>query len=98
MEEYVLLKVLSLAAGRRKDISRIHVETLKKLFRGATGAAASLPYGLTARQTYGSLSIGKAGGKERFPTIRICGGTNLRHLQFYARNGILRRSGKHYEY
>ena len=67
MEEYVLLKVLSLAAGRRKDISRIHVETLKKLFRGATGAAASLPYGLTARQTYGSLSIGKAGEKEKEP-------------------------------
>lgn len=59
MQEYVLLKVLARAAGRRKDISRVHVESVKNLLGQGTGAEIFLPYGLRARQIYGDLSIGK---------------------------------------
>ena len=60
MQEYVLLKTLSGAAGRRKDISRIHVESLKNLLGKGTGAEIFLPYGLRARQIYGDILIGKS--------------------------------------
>ena len=59
MQEYVLLKTLTRAAGRRKDISRVHVESVKNLLGKGTGAEVFLPYRLRARQIYGDLSIGK---------------------------------------
>lgn len=59
MQEYVLKKVLVIAAGSQKDISRIHVETVKKLLSADTGARVFLPYGLQAQQVYGSITIGK---------------------------------------
>src|SRR5699024_5558121 len=44
MQEYVLLKTLTRAAGRRKDISRVHVESVKNLLGKGTGAEVFLPY------------------------------------------------------
>ena len=65
LQEYVLLKVLALAAGKRKDISRTHVESVKKMFRGNTGAEISLPYGIRVQQTYGNLFIGRKSREEK---------------------------------
>lgn len=59
MQEYVLRKVLTAAGESRKDISRIHVESVKKLLSGNTGIQISLPYRLQARQVYGDLVIGR---------------------------------------
>ena len=65
MQEYVLRKVLTVAAGKRKDISRIHIETVKMLLLADTGSRAFLPYGLQAWQEYGNLVIGRAKEEER---------------------------------
>ena len=65
MQEYVFRKVLTAAAGSQKDISRIHIETVKALLLADTGSRAFLPYGLQAWQEYGNLVIGRVKEEKR---------------------------------
>ena len=44
-------------AGRRKDLSAVHVEAVGDLLQGAAGREISLPYGLTARRETGEIVI-----------------------------------------
>lgn len=55
----VLYAYMAEAAGRKKDISRRHVEALEKLVtEGRTGSEADLIYGLCARRSYDVIRIG----------------------------------------
>lgn len=57
----VLLRMMEYLAGRRKDITSVHVRLLQKLAEGGTGKSLSLPYGLKAVTSYGELKIVKEG-------------------------------------
>ena len=65
MQEYVLRKVLTRAAGSQKDIARIHIEAVKNLLMADTGSSVSLPYDLQARLEYGTLVIGRKEEEQR---------------------------------
>ena len=59
LQAELVLKLLGEAAGRRRDISRNHVEAVLKLADGRTGQQADLPYGLCAVKEYEYLLIYK---------------------------------------
>jgi tRNA(Ile)-lysidine synthase len=58
----LLRLVLFEAAGRRKDISAIHVEQLERLMTLQSGRKLSLPYGLCAYKEYDALHVCRADG------------------------------------
>ena len=57
----VLLRALEQAAGRRKDITAAHVNSLLQLADRQTGSRVSLPYGLLAERRREELRIGRQG-------------------------------------
>lgn len=59
LQAELVLKLLGEAAGRRRDISRNHVETVLKLAAGRTGQKADLPYDLCIVKDYEYLLIYK---------------------------------------
>ena len=65
LQKCILLELAEMACGCRKDITREHLTSLLKLSEGATGKKISLPYGMTAEKSYGSLILyPKTGQKE----------------------------------
>jgi tRNA(Ile)-lysidine synthase len=56
---YALQQALEQLAGRRKDISAVHVEQVLELENRQTGKRISLPYGLYAEKTYEGIYLGK---------------------------------------
>jgi tRNA(Ile)-lysidine synthase len=60
-----VLKALEMLSGKRKDITRRHVEQVLALLDGESGKQIMLPYGLTARQSYGKLILEAPHNKEQ---------------------------------
>ncbi|MGN0342414.1 MAG: tRNA lysidine(34) synthetase TilS [Roseburia sp.] len=56
----MLYRLLVEAAGSAKDISRVHVEQVEKLFFSEVGKSFNLPYGLRAVREPGEVLVGKA--------------------------------------
>lgn len=59
----VLYRMLAAVAGRRKDISGVHVEQILKLIDGQSGRRINLPYGVSALREYDRLILEKAVSK-----------------------------------
>ena len=59
----VLYRMLAAVAGRRKDISGVHVEQILRLIEGQSGRGINLPYGVTAVREYDRLILEKAVSK-----------------------------------
>ncbi|MGN0399578.1 MAG: tRNA lysidine(34) synthetase TilS [Blautia sp.] len=59
LQAYVIQKVLEELSGQKKDITKIHIEAVKKLAAGRTGSRVSLAYGITAWQNYGNVRLAK---------------------------------------
>ena len=57
-EEVVKLAVYE-AAGQKKDIGSVHIESVLSLGKLQSGKRIALPYGLTARREFGSVIIEK---------------------------------------
>jgi len=57
IQKSVILEVLSKAAGSRKDISSVHIESVVSLFGSRTGSKINLPYGLMAEKGYEGIRI-----------------------------------------
>ena len=55
----LLMKVISEVAGRRKDISRKHVDAAEALLYGESGKRVSLPYDIVAERVYDRILIKK---------------------------------------
>ena len=53
----LIYKAMSMVAGRKKDISRIHVSDTLSLLDKETGSSINLIYNLRARRSYGQLLI-----------------------------------------
>lgn len=73
LRSYLLLDVISRAAGKRKDIEEIHVAQVESLFDKQTGRQLYLPYGLYALREYDGICIAKAEAfaQEALPEIVI---------------------------
>ncbi len=70
MQGYILLDVLARAAGRAKDIGRVHVDQVRRLFSMPSGSRVSLPYGLTAVRDYTGVTLLPAGKGDRGDEIQ----------------------------
>ena len=53
----VLHRILTQAAGKSRDISRIHVRQIQDLFHLQTGRVITLPEGVQARRTYQGILL-----------------------------------------
>ena len=58
--ELVFRKVLYELAGKKRDISAVHVEALQQLCTGQVGNRLDLPYGIIARKGYGCIELWSA--------------------------------------
>ncbi len=52
LRSYVLYQAVCQAAGRKKDVSAVHVKMLEDLMDGQVGRREDLPFGLMARRVY----------------------------------------------
>ncbi len=57
IENLVILKLIEMAAGSRKDIGESHVNEVKKLYTAKSGSLIMLPYGVRVVNNYGSLQF-----------------------------------------
>lgn len=66
LQIYAIQKAMENLAGRRKDLSSVHVENLLELKKMQTGRQISLPYGMAAWKTYDGVRLmcGKPHKKE----------------------------------
>ena len=48
LQRYVIRRVLEQLAGKRKDLTREHLESVRELFEKQVGKSVCLPYGITA--------------------------------------------------
>ena len=59
MQRQLAYKAITVAAGRKKDITSAHVEEVLSLCRGQSGKRISLPYGLIAWKEFDRLCLMK---------------------------------------
>ena len=64
MQSYLIMRVLERASKGKKNITAAHIEAVRGLFKGRTGASVSLAWGLTANQVYGDVHIQRKKEKE----------------------------------
>ena len=63
-----ILEILGRAAGRRKDITRRHIDSVEALVDAESGKSVNLPYGLLAEKGYGVVIIRKVTAGESHRT------------------------------
>lgn len=57
LQKEVVLYAIERAAGSRRDIGRVHVQSLCTLMRSGVGKRVQLPYGLLAIRTYDAVQL-----------------------------------------
>ena len=53
----ILYRTISQLAGAKKDLSRVHIEALLKLFDSQVGRQIDLPYGICGRKIYDGVEL-----------------------------------------
>ena len=71
MKKRIVYRAIAKAAGKKKDIEKIHVDELVNLFSKQTGKSICLPYGLTAKRTYNGVQIIKEYQEKTFDLEEI---------------------------
>lgn len=73
LQSYGVMEALERLAGKRKDLSAVHVQQILKLYGKQTGRRISLPYGIYARRDYEGVRLAvqkekqdTAGGQEEW--------------------------------
>ncbi|WP_461882878.1 tRNA lysidine(34) synthetase TilS [Fusicatenibacter sp.] len=61
LQRYAIRHALEQLAGKRKDLTREHLESVRKLFGKQVGKRICLPYGITAVRGYETLRLEKQG-------------------------------------
>ncbi len=65
LKSAVVYEMLARACGKRRDLSRAHVESILGLLKGQSGRRIVLPYGLWAELDQHRLRIGKPPAREK---------------------------------
>ncbi len=65
LKKRVILELIARVSGSRKDITREHASSVLGLLYGQTGRRLSLPYGITAEASYGSLLLSQRKNSEK---------------------------------
>lgn len=68
LQKELIRLALSELAGRKKDITAVHVAEVMKLIRMQTGRKISLPYKMTAEKSYGNIILSKREGVDKAPS------------------------------
>lgn len=66
LQRQVMMELIAMAAGSKKDIGREHAQMLLELAEGRVGRQVSLPYGLLAEKSYETLRIFPLAGETEF--------------------------------
>lgn len=61
LQRYVIRRALEQLAGKRKDLTREHLESVRELLEKQVGKRICLPYGITAVRGYEMLRLEKQG-------------------------------------
>lgn len=72
LQKEVILRMIQRLAGRKKDITAVHIRDVQKIFLGETGKNVHLPYGLQAEKSYDKLIIEKRDSRKS-PKEKITG-------------------------
>ncbi len=67
----IILRVIELLSGRRKDITNAHIKAVLELTGKRSGSIINLPYGISARKNYHSLILEKINFCEERKTGRL---------------------------
>lgn len=75
LQRYLVRDCLELVAGKRKDLEREHLESVRNLLEKQTGKYVCLPYGMKAVRGYHGIVIrkteqGSSGGREEASVLR----------------------------
>lgn len=65
LQRYVIRRVLEQLAGKRKDLTREHLESVRELLEKQVGKRICLPYGITAVRGYETLRFEKQGAHSK---------------------------------
>ncbi|MDO4308607.1 MAG: tRNA lysidine(34) synthetase TilS [Eubacteriales bacterium] len=57
LQSYAVMEALECLAGKRRDISAVHVQQILELHRKQTGRRITLPYGICAGRDYGGIRL-----------------------------------------
>ena len=57
IKKIIIHEALADVAGKRKDISRVHINAVERLITGETGKSIELPYDISAKKSYETLII-----------------------------------------
>ena len=72
LKDRLLLECVGLAAGSRKDITAVHIESIRSVFSREGNGRISLPYGLVARKQYDTGVLEKEQEQKRgFPHFQV---------------------------
>lgn len=55
LQKELIFRLIAELAGRKKDITSVHIEAVLSVYLGETGRRTELPYGLWAEKSYGTL-------------------------------------------
>ena len=67
LKQEILYRAISQLAGVKKDLARVHIEALFRLFDSQVGRQIDLPYGICARKTYEWVELYRKDMREASP-------------------------------
>lgn len=65
LQEYAVLEALEALAGKRRDISAVHVRQVRELYKKQTGSRIVLPYRITAGREYEGVLLKRDADEKR---------------------------------
>lgn len=73
LQKEVLKAALEQVAGRQKDLTRVHVESLMQLLYAQSGRSLAFPYGMTASRQYDVITLRKEQTEEACEAVLLTG-------------------------
>lgn len=91
----IIHRMLTAAAGARKDIAAVHLEAVRGLCGKQTGSGVDLPYGLVAKRSYDQIVVGRLAdrGEKQFFSMEMTK-EQLEQLKDSDRNSLDIRVGR----
>ncbi len=92
----ILKKILSLTAGKEKDLEKIHLRDMESLFEKQTGRKLDFPYQIEARRVYEGIQISRKDMKKKEKSYEIT--CRVRKIEEIEKNQLENSSTKWFDY